>query len=57
MNQITQEKKISVFGDKASQIKDGDRFVAIRDSVEGRIVVYLVPESEVNAWKVKVSNY
>lgn len=50
MNQISYEKKFPVFGDKALQVKDGDRFIAIRTSVEGRPVTYLVPESEVDAW-------
>ena len=57
MNQISYEKKFPVFGDKALQVKDGDKFIAIRDSVEGRTVVYLVPESEVDAWRIEVSNY
>ena len=38
--------EISVFGYKATQIKDGDIFIAKVDSVEGRTVVRLLPENE-----------
>lgn len=35
---------IKVFGDKARHIKDGDEYVAVTTSVEGRKVVELWPK-------------
>ena len=40
--------EIKVFGKNAKQIKPGDIFIASCGSVEGRDVVILKPQSEVN---------
>jgi len=39
------KKEIKVFGQEAKEIKDGELFVASKDSIEGRDITILTPIS------------